>query len=109
MSDLNEQEARLIAVLRAIGRFDDAELVPEEDASMLAFYLPAILPLDEVEQQLNDKELKCLLDGFIAGVGANRLMQAGLRPIDIATRAATVEEEFQTGIDPLTGEPRTQG
>jgi PII-like signaling protein len=100
---LNTQEARLLTVYRAIEGYDDQELVPSEDASALAQYLPVVLPLEELEKKLSAEALSQLIDGYIAGVAANRLMSAGIRPIDLEGRS---EGEYQTGVDPVTKEVR---
>ena len=104
---LTKNEARLITVARAIEHYNDPELVPVDDASLLASYFPAVLPLAALEKELSGESLAVLVDGFIAGIAANRLMQAGLRPIDIEHRAAAQEDgEYQTGVDPITKEVR---
>ena len=102
--NLSKAEARLVTISRAIDRFDDADLVPQDDASSLASYLPAILPLDELEKSLSGQELAALVDGFIAGVATNRLMQAGVRPADL--KQLSGQPEYQTGVDPVTNEVR---
>ena len=101
--DVSKEEAQLLTVFRAIERYQDPELVPAEDASTLAQYLPVVLPLDELEKTLDAKHIATLIDGFIAGVAANRLMTAGVRPADLEHRYTG---EYQTGVDPVTNEVR---
>ena len=103
--DLSTDEARLITVARAIKRFNVARLVPVDEASAIASYLPELAP---IEDKLTGKELAILIDGFIAGIAADRLLAAGVPAHDYGNAVFEDgnETEYQTGVDPVSNEVR---
>lgn len=102
MSTLSTEEARLVGVYRAIGRFKEEDIVRAQDASLLLSYFQFLADVPELEK--SDTNLELFLDGFVAGFAAGRLSGAGIDP---ETFESTPPNGQQTGVDPLTGLVRT--
>lgn len=104
---LSIEEARLVASYRAITRFGHPGLISIEDASTVSSYLADALSLDDRVKSLSEKEIELLLDGYIAGIAANRLMTSDITAAQYFGQVKEPEPEYQTGVDPVSGEVRT--
>ena len=103
MSDvLNTEEARLVAVYRAVDRFGDSlGVVRPQDASLIWDYLGAVTDTEHLDEQPVEY-IDAYLDGLIAGFAASRLANAGIDPDELHASG----HASQTGVDPVTGEVR---
>lgn len=102
MSDLTTDEARLIAVLRAVHRFGDKfGVVRTQDTSLICDYINVITDTELLDEQPTEY-INAYLDGLIAGFAASRLANAGIDPEELAQPHG----ETQTGVDPVTGDVR---
>lgn len=100
---LSTDEARLIAVLRAVHRFGDTfGVVRPQDTSLIADYLNVVTDPEQLDSKSEDY-IDAFLDGLIAGFAAARLASAGIDPEELAAP----EADSQTGVDPITGNVRT--
>lgn len=73
--DVTNREGRLIGVARAIESFNNESLVELSDVGDVLRSLEVIFDIEEKEKDLNSKELKALLLGFVGGLAASRLPQ----------------------------------
>lgn len=83
MSELSVEEARLVAVHRAIKELSD-QAVTISDASEITNALEHAFDLEAKEKELTESELKQLILGFVAGVAV--------------TQPTPLEEMFGEGI-----------
>lgn len=102
---LTIEEARLIAVYRAISRFPEHGLVGAGDASVLTAYLEGLVNLEALDALSSDAVVS-FLDGFVAGFGAARLASADVDPSQLNREPDYDPAQVQTGVDPRTGEVR---
>lgn len=70
---VNTDEARLIAVFRAISKLDRAELIDTPDASDAYTALGQVFELDKVEKDYDSEQIKAFILGFVGGLGASQL------------------------------------
>lgn len=102
MSDLTTDEARLIAVFRAVHRFgDELGVIRTQDTSLIADYLNVVTDVEALDEKPTEY-IDAYLDGLIAGFAASRLANAGIDPEELAEPQVST----QTGVDPVTGDVR---
>lgn len=70
--DLNTEEARLVAVHRAIKELDQTDLISADDASIACVLLGNFFN-DEKIEKLDSDSVKALILGFVAGLAATRV------------------------------------
>lgn len=106
--NLSLDEARLIAIYRALEESGDDLFVKTSAAGILLEYLDAIIDFEALEAK-SDKEIESYLNGVVTGYFISRLEFADVPPervqrIEEGQAADTVS---QTGVDPTTGKVRT--
>lgn len=102
MKELNTEEARLIAVYRAIERFgSELGVIRTQDCSLIWDYLNVVTDVTTLDEKPSEY-IDAYLDGLIAGFAASRLANAGIDPDELAEPHG----ETQTGVDPVTGDVR---
>lgn len=102
MTELTTDEARLIAVLRAVHRFgDELGVIRTQDTSLICDYLNVVTDVEELDEKPIEY-IDAYLDGLIAGFAASRLANAGIDPEELAEPQGSA----QTGVDPVTGDVR---
>lgn len=105
---LSIEEARLLSTYRAIKRAKEYPLVGDLEASILAAYLPLVADLEKIESA-SDEAVEAFLDGYIAGYSAARLYNSNVDPAEVLEAVEhpnSPAPQFQTGVDPATGEVR---
>lgn len=70
--NLNETEARLIAVYRAIVNLEDTSFLGADDVGYVFELLSEAVDLDKATTELTQKEIKQLLRGFVIAIAAQR-------------------------------------
>lgn len=73
--DLTTEEARLVAVSRAIKEFDTDALISLDDVGDALGALEAVFKMDEKEKDLKADGMKVFLLGFVGGLAASRMQQ----------------------------------
>ena len=106
VEDISVEESRLIAVRRAIVKFGNPALLDVQEASTVAAYIAALIDLDNLEDIATADQIVYLLDGLVIGLVTSRLLEEAV-PLDQLPKAQEESKrQFQTGIDPVTNEPR---
>lgn len=67
---LTVEEARLLAVYRAIKEFDQPNLVSTSDVGAAVQAFSSVVDVEKEEKDLSNKELQLLIRGFVAGLAA---------------------------------------
>lgn len=105
-ADLTTEEARLIAMYRAVGRFSQV-FITESDVSTLTAWLSALVDVDKLDEKDADT-IQNFLDGYVSGYAAHRLVTMDLDPDQVRQPVQEYVDPnmVQTGVDPQSGEVR---
>lgn len=75
----DKQEARVIALHRAIKELDYPQLLDINDLGAAYEALVSLVDLDKEEEALSGDQLKAMIRGFVVGLAATRLAQLAER------------------------------
>lgn len=99
MADVSTEEARLLAVHRAILKFNKPELLSTLDASLVTGYITNIIDLDGLEELATTDQIEYFIDGLVLGLVTSRLLEANVEIDQLPKSKLESQKQFQTGID----------
>lgn len=97
--NLNTEEARLVAIYRAIKDLERPELVSAGDVGEIHELIGFVFDVEKKENDLSAQELRALLLGFVGGLGASRIYFGPAEELPDEHYTPEIEDEtyFQGG------------